>query len=518
MTAMPSAMSTRETNRLHRWAMWRMTVNEGIINCIRDNGTARVIHPDSTSDTHSVTSSEPEFHEFPFITAEQMSLARKMNLREKYGSSHGLSDDAYFIFGLPRITVGKDVPEVTSTGTRSVYGSFSDFGAAMELNNNNSSNSNNYYNHNNNHSPRGTVPVTVAEQTNMTLNLTYSELGPTPDVQSLTSHDDSEVQRINGFREGWRTPVSPVPRLNLYSIQEEFNNNNNSNKYYAGQTTDRYSSDRYYNGPAQSYNAGECHTGETTDRYHSDRYHNSSVQTYNAQDVNALYSSNWYHTRETTDRYSSDRYRAVETTDRYADRYHNSSGMQSFNAGDVSDQHSTSRHYTTSAAPSYNARAAADGYSAAPWQSDSRQDIYPPFSNSRQVKHSPMRQSYSTPPTSPSQNYSPLQVSISRRSYSPSPTSPRQSYSPTPMSPRRSYSPSSISPRESYSPSFRQIGPPSTGPAKAVGSPGYGSKTRPTTLLSDGETERLKRQAYYDWGTPSTERYIPDFASHSRYS
>jgi len=466
---MPSAMSTRETNRLHRWAMWRMTVNEGIINCIRDNGTARVIHPDSTSDTHSVTSSEPEFHEFPFITAEQMSLARKMNLREKYGSSHGLSDDAYFIFGLPRITVGKDVPEVTSTGTRSVYGSFSDFGAAMELNNNNSSNSNNYYNHNNNHSPRGTVPVTVAEQTNMTLNLTYSELGPTPDVQSLTSHDDSEVQRINGFREGWRTPVSPVPRLNLYSIQEEFNNNNNSNNYYAGQTTDRYSSDRYYNGPAQSYNAGECHTGETTDRYASDRYHNSS-------------------------------------------------GMQSFNAGDVSDQHSTSRHYTTSAAPSYNARAAADGYSAAPWQSDSRQDIYPPFSNSRQVKHSPMRQSYSTPPTSPSQNYSPLQVSISRRSYSPSPTSPRQSYSPTPMSPRQSYSPSSVSPRESYSPSFRQIGPPSTGPAKAVGSPGYGSKTRPTTLLSDGETERLKRQAYYDWGTPSTERYMPDFASHSRYS
>lgn len=494
---MPVTMTTRETNRLHRWAMWRMTVNEGIISCIRENGTTRVIYPESTSDTSSVNSTVDEFHEFPFITPEQLSLARKLNLREKYGSSHGLSDDTYFIFGLPRITVGKDVPEVTSTGTRSVYGSLSDFGTAMELNNNSN-------NHSNNHSPRGMVHVPA--EANTASNLTYSELGQTPDVQSLVSHNDSEVQRINGFREDWKNPVSPVPRLNLYSIQEEFNNNNNrsnNNTNYTKETTDRYSSDRYYNTPAQSYDVGDAN-----DRFLSDRYHSSS---YNPSRANAQYSSNRYHTVETTNRFSSD-------------RYHNGSG-QSFNAGDVNDHYSSSQ-YNTSSAPSYNARVTTDGYSAtqfnrstAPSQNASR-DIYPPFSDSRQLRHSPMRQSYSSPPTSPRQNYSPSPT-FPRQGYSLLPTSPRQSYSPSPRSPRQSYSPLPSSPRESYSPSLispRQSGPPSPSLAREVGSPGYGNKMRPTNLLTDGEAERVKRQAYYDWSTPTKERFMPDFASYNRHS
>ncbi|KAK7495035.1 hypothetical protein BaRGS_00013675 [Batillaria attramentaria] len=187
-------MSSRETNRLHRWAMWRMTVNEGIISCLRENGTHRVLSPDSQSDQMA-----SPLHELPFLAADQLHLARRLNLREKYGSIPGLSDDAYFIFGLPRISVGNDIPEVTSTaGTRSMYGSVSDFDAIV-------------------------FNGTRAEPRHDYLSTTYSELGPTPDDRSMVSNNDFEVQRINGYREEWRNLASPpLPaRLNLRSIQEE---------------------------------------------------------------------------------------------------------------------------------------------------------------------------------------------------------------------------------------------------------------------------------------------------------
>ena len=421
-TTMSSIMTTRETNRLHRWAMWRMTVNEGIIACIRDNGTTRVIYPDSSSsDTNSLGSEVgmvPHFHEFPFITPEQMSLARKLNLRERYGSHHGLSDDAYFIFGLPRISVGKDVPEVTSTGTRSVYETFSELGET------------------NNNTTRG---MGGGGGVNAFLNATYSEVGPTPEEQSLASNNDVEVQRINGYREGpeWRRTIPPVPRLNLHSIQEELNNNRS---FSSRQVTQRYPANRNHSSSGYP---------EVADRTTSQRYSLTSGPAYTTI--------------------------APDTSDRYPP---------------VSNQYG--------------------GYAAVSPTPRRDEFIYPPFSGRQTSQESPTRMSYSPSSSSPQHNSS-------------QPTSPRQSYQAFPVPTKKSYSPLPTDDRRSHSPlpaSPRQSGFPSTGGGKeGVGSPGYGNKMRPTRLLSDGEAERMKRQAYYDWTTPTSERNLIDFSSQSaRYS
>ncbi|XP_076462434.1 uncharacterized protein LOC143294823 [Babylonia areolata] len=511
MTSMAStALTTRETNRLHRWAMWRMTVNEGIISCIRDNGTTRVIYPDSSSSSDSLTSEAPDFHEFPFITAEQMSLARKLNLREKYGSNHGLSDDAYFIFGLPRINIGKDIPEVTSTGTRSVYESFSELGEAG------------------NTSPRGAV---IADNNGGGLAMTYSELGPTPDAQSLASHNDVEVQRINGYREeGWRNAQPPVPRLNLYSIQEELNNNSGestthfspSSRYPDREITNDYSSSSRYpqRDGTNPYSPSRYPDTETRFRFPSRNYPQEKT-------TNSYYVSNRYHEtgmtnrlpshyRETADtstnRYSPNRIQERDTPSHFASNHSREQDepIPTYSVKEAIDRYESVNRYASTSGPVYTTRQISNRSQSSSdrfnWNVRSpphspRQDVYPPFSYSRQNSHSPTRRSYSPSPASPRHNYSPLPTSPTSYSAPHTTYSKQQSYSPLPSSPRKSSFPSG-----------------GGGGVQGVGSPGYGNKTRPTRLLSDGETERLKRQAYYDWSTPTNERYMMEFGSPARYS
>ncbi|KAL8617975.1 hypothetical protein ACOMHN_058059 [Nucella lapillus] len=601
MTSMSSALTTQETNRLHRWAMWRMTVNEGIISCIRENGTTRVIYPDSSSDSNSLTSEVPDFHEFPFITPEQMSLARKLNLREKYGSNHGLSDDAYFIFGLPRINIDKDIPEVTSTGTQSVYESFSELGDAVNA----------------------SSQRMAAADNNGTLNMTYSELGPTPDAQSLASHNDMEVQKINGYREpeGWKHPQPPVPRLNLYSIQEELNNNTTD-------MTTRYSSNRFQDAePTNRFSSNHDRDAEPTNRFSSNHYQDAeptnlySSNRYQDAETTNLYSSNRYQDAEPTNRFSSNRDRDAEPTNRFSlNRYQDrdnanpylsrryqettettnshpsfryadgetanprylTNRYQAEDTNDLSsrylergraDHSAASNHfqqrdraclsgpnrYQQDPMPKYSVKEVINRYESVSRDNSTsdpvyygrqtsnrsstdrfnrnirspphspRHDVYPPFAHSRQNSFSPTpKRSYSPLPSSPRQNHSPLPTSS--MSYNDSADYGRQNSADYGRGNSADYGRGNSADygrgnsadygRQNCSPPMSPVRKSSfpTSAGSRQGSPGYTSKMRPTRLMSDGETERLKRQAYYDWSTPTTDRYMLDFGSPHRYS
>ncbi|PVD23036.1 hypothetical protein C0Q70_16298 [Pomacea canaliculata] len=172
-------LSTRETNRLHRWTMWRMSVNEGIISCLHQGEGPRFLTPEymkclqfpGSPDSSSLASSDLVDH-FP----------RGVNLRERYGSSHGLSDDAYFIFGLPRVNAYNYIPEVALTGSRSVQGD----ATKQEM--------------------------ALMSQDDLYPDYTPSDLGATPDSRSIASRNDEEIQRINGFRGQKISPPIPIRR------------------------------------------------------------------------------------------------------------------------------------------------------------------------------------------------------------------------------------------------------------------------------------------------------------------
>ncbi|KAK7100196.1 uncharacterized protein [Littorina saxatilis] len=564
---------SHETNRLHRWAMWRMTVNEGIIDCIREGGTNRVVYPDNmTADSRSIDiMASTESTSFPFVTAEQMDFARKLNLRERYGNAQGLSEDSYFIFGLPRIKASKDIPEVTSTGNHSVYGSVSDFGAVMEQNNNllTTATTRNYMNQR---------KLGGVEKMN------YSDRGPTSDGYLLASHDDVEVQRINGYREEWRppapAPASPVPRLNLHSIQEEFNHN-------TGELTGRYSTDRTYNTSGYPSDRMPNASGYPFDRmsslatYSNDRMRHVSAYPSEGMPNHSAYRSDRlqngtapdYDGREPTDRsfdgfndsslpafnvaeivHRFDRLQDSSTTldntrepaePNMSNRWYENQPAQSYNTREVTDRYSHVRP-DTSSAPSYreanlnftsnqlNARETnAQDYTknlpspgSPPYYNGDAGDHY---TSSSQYRHtSPPRETIDRRPSNVARNtrysgedvYPPFSPDREAARYS-----PRSSgYSPPPASPRKRELPPLIGPvRQSYSPpaqvSSQHSSPPlPPNPTRGgVVSPGYRDKMRPTNMFSDEEAERMKRQAYYDWTSPTQEKYRPAFPSRSIY-
>ncbi|XP_046347409.1 uncharacterized protein LOC124128033 isoform X2 [Haliotis rufescens] len=112
--ASPDEMShpQRGQNRLHKWALWRMSVNQELIHGLEEaspNTERQACN--SFMDTQSITQR--------YIQNPDMQREQTYHIRHTYGMppspKYPMGDTLYFLYGLPRATASASVPEVISS-------------------------------------------------------------------------------------------------------------------------------------------------------------------------------------------------------------------------------------------------------------------------------------------------------------------------------------------------------------------------------------------------------------------